>query len=65
MSNASLVYAEPHQGTQASKMPGGSFTVEFWARGGAASDDAQQQRSTNLFSYATESLGTGGCEIQL
>ncbi|KAF5833076.1 hypothetical protein DUNSADRAFT_10740 [Dunaliella salina] len=44
---------------QASKMPGESFTIEFWARGGAAGDDAQQQRSANLFSYATESESTG------
>jgi len=40
-------------------MPGGSFTVELWARGGAVDQDAQQQRSANLFSYATESTSHG------
>jgi len=38
-------------------MPADSFTVEFWARGGEAGKESQ--RSSNLFSYATESVGQG------
>lgn len=42
-------------------MPGESFTVELWARGAPiAGNEQQQQRSTNLFSYATESMGPDG-----
>jgi hypothetical protein len=46
---------------QATGMPGESFTVQFWVRAGAISEeDAQfQPRSANLFSYATESLDAG------
>jgi hypothetical protein len=44
---------------KATQMPGGSFTLEMWARGAAVGDEATAQRRTNLLSYATEALGQG------
>jgi hypothetical protein len=46
---------------RATQMPGGSFTLEMWARGAAVGDEATAQRRSNLLSYATEALGQGEC----
>ena len=50
-------------------MPNRSFTLEMWARGAAVVgdgdvDDLDQQKSTELFSYATRSYSKGETPLQ-